>query len=50
MFHINIIMSNEKVIGNYAYLLQHGTQIGSGQFSNVYKGYNTKSKAKVAIK
>lgn len=42
-------MINEKVIGNYAFIPQK-QQIGSGQFSNVYKGYNIHTQEVVAIK
>ncbi|CAK88001.1 unnamed protein product (macronuclear) [Paramecium tetraurelia] len=43
-------MLNEKVIGEYVYLVSDECKVGVGQFSHVYKGYHEKTKKQVAIK
>ncbi|CAD8142060.1 unnamed protein product [Paramecium pentaurelia] len=43
-------MLNEKVIGEYVYLVSDECKVGVGQFSHVYKGYHEKTKKLVAIK
>ncbi|CAD8056841.1 unnamed protein product [Paramecium sonneborni] len=43
-------MLNEKVIGEYVYLVSEEQKVGVGQFSHVYKGYHEKTKMPVAIK
>ncbi|CAD8144810.1 unnamed protein product [Paramecium pentaurelia] len=43
-------MLNEKVIGEYVYILSEECKVGVGQFSHVYKGYHEKTKKLVAIK
>ncbi|CAD8059815.1 unnamed protein product [Paramecium sonneborni] len=43
-------MLNEKVIGEYVYLVSEEQKVGIGQFSHVYRGYHEKTKKPVAIK
>ncbi|CAK74960.1 unnamed protein product (macronuclear) [Paramecium tetraurelia] len=43
-------MLNEKVIGDYAYLISNEYKVGAGQFGHVYKGYHKITNKLVAIK